>query len=75
MILFNGLYYRGVWKIPFEKDENSVFYKSSTEKVSVPMMKSFGKFKTGPLPGLDSVAVELPYEVLNNKYIDDSSAS
>ncbi|XP_077289202.1 uncharacterized protein LOC143913346 isoform X2 [Arctopsyche grandis] len=62
MILFNGLYFRGSWKVPFSKADSDVFYRSTSEKKTVPMIKASGSFKTGSLPGLDSVAVELPYE-------------
>lgn len=64
MILFNGLYFRGSWKIPFSKVNSDVFYRSAAEKKTVPMMKASGTFRTGSLPGLDSEAVELPYEVI-----------
>lgn len=64
MILFNGLYFRGSWKIPFSKANSDVFYRSVAEKKTVPMMTTSGTFKMGSLPGLDSEAVELPYEVI-----------
>lgn len=63
MILFNGLYFRGSWKTPFKNIASDTFYKSETEKKSVLMMEAKGTFKTGSLPGLDSIAVEIPYEV------------
>ncbi|KAJ2954834.1 hypothetical protein O0L34_g3149 [Tuta absoluta] len=62
MIIFNGMYFRGSWKQPFEIVEPGTFYKSPTEKKQVPMMKTKGVFKTGSLPGLDSTAIELPYD-------------
>ncbi|KAG7309168.1 hypothetical protein JYU34_005089 [Plutella xylostella] len=62
MIIFNGMYFRGAWKKPFEKVENGVFYKSATEKRSVPMMKTCGSFRTGAMPDLDSEVIELPYD-------------
>ncbi|XP_049886137.1 serine protease inhibitor 3/4 [Pectinophora gossypiella] len=61
MIIFNGMYFRGSWKQPFEIVESGTFYKSNTEKKQVTMMKTKGTFKTGSLPGLDSTAIELPY--------------
>lgn len=63
MIIFNGLYFRGSWKQAFDVMEPGVFYKSNTEKKQVPMMKTRGTFKTGFLPGLDSEAIQLPYDV------------
>ncbi|XP_064292670.1 uncharacterized protein LOC128678492 [Plodia interpunctella] len=62
MIIFNGMYFRGSWKHPFDSVENGVFYKSSTEKKQVPMMKARGAYRTGFLPGLDSEAIQLPYD-------------
>lgn len=57
------MYFRGSWKKPFDVVEPGMFYKSNTLKKQVPMMKTIGIFKTGPLPGLDSTAIELPYDV------------
>lgn len=68
MIIFNGMYFRGSWKHPFDVVEPGTFYKSNTEKKQVPMMKTKGTFKTGSLPGLDSTAIELPYDVSENSY-------
>ncbi|CAH2054609.1 unnamed protein product, partial [Iphiclides podalirius] len=62
MIIFNGMYFRGSWKQPFEVVEPGVFYKSNTDKKQVPMMKTTGTFKTTPLPDLDSEAILLPYD-------------
>ncbi|CAG4955357.1 unnamed protein product [Parnassius apollo] len=62
MIIFNGMYFRGSWKQPFEVVEPGVFYKSNTEKKQVPMMKATGTFKTSSLPDLDSEAILLPYD-------------
>lgn len=63
MIIFNGMYFRGSWKQPFEVVEPGVFYKSNTVKKQVPMMKTTGTFKTSSLPDLDSEALMLPYDV------------
>lgn len=57
------MYFRGSWKQPFDVVEPGTFYKSNTEKKQVPMMKTTGVFKTGSLPGLDSTAIEFPYDV------------
>ncbi|KAI8437670.1 hypothetical protein MSG28_011919 [Choristoneura fumiferana] len=62
MIIFNGMYFRGAWKQPFEKVESAMFYTSNTEKKQVQMMSTKGIFRTGSLPGLDSSAIELPYD-------------
>lgn len=63
MIIFNGMYFRGSWKHPFENVEYGTFYTSNTEKKQALMMKTKGIFKTGSVPGLDSTAIELPYDV------------
>ncbi|XP_059058785.1 serpin B12 [Achroia grisella] len=62
MLIFNGLYFRGSWKQPFDIVEPGVFYKSSTEKKQVPMMKGRGVYRTASLPSLDSEAIQLPYD-------------
>ncbi|VVC95125.1 alpha-1-antitrypsin homolog [Leptidea sinapis] len=62
MILFNGMYFRGSWKKPFDTIESGLFYKSNTEKKQVKMMKTSGRFLTGELPDLDSEALLLPYD-------------
>lgn len=61
MIIFNGLYFRGSWKYSVDAVEPGVFYKSSSEKKQVPMMKIKGVFRTAFLPELDSEAVQIPY--------------
>lgn len=63
MIIFNGMYFRGSWKKPFDVIEPGLFYKSSSEKKQVMMMKTRGVFLTGSLPELDSEALLLPYDV------------
>ncbi|XP_021198930.2 plasminogen activator inhibitor 2, macrophage [Helicoverpa armigera] len=62
MIIFNGMYFRGSWKTPFDFVEPGVFYKSNTEKKQVTMMKARGTYKTGSLPELDAEAIKLPYD-------------
>lgn len=62
MIIFNGMYFRGSWKTPFEIVEPGLFYRSNNEKKQVSMMKTRGSFKTGSLPELDAEAIKLPYD-------------
>ncbi|CAH2095255.1 unnamed protein product [Euphydryas editha] len=62
MLIFNGMYFRGSWKKPFDKVEPGVFYKSNNVKTQIPMMKTRGTFKTSSLPDLDSEAILLPYD-------------
>lgn len=63
MIIFNGMYFRGSWKHPFDVVEPGIFYMSSSEKKQVTMMKARRVFKTAFLPELDSEAVTIPYDV------------
>lgn len=66
MIIFNGFYFRGVWKVPFKlskEDETRSFYKTPTEKKQVSMMQTSGDFSIGSIQELDAQALELPYEV------------
>ncbi|CAG2063129.1 unnamed protein product, partial [Timema podura] len=65
MIVFNALYYRGSWATPFSgqrADLPNQFYKSDTEKITVPTMHVQDTFNIGLIPDLDSVAIELPYK-------------
>lgn len=65
MIIFNGLYYKGEWEVPFEKkpaDNSRVFYKSENEKIFVSTIHSQGLFYSGEITNLDCKAIELPYK-------------
>lgn len=62
MIIFNGMYFRGSWKQPFDVVDTGVFYKSNTEKKQVPLMKTKGLLQIASLPELDAEAIKLPYD-------------
>lgn len=65
MIIFNGLYYKGDWEIPFEKkpaDQSRPFYVSEKDKVLVPSIHSQGMYHSGDISHLDSKAIVLPYK-------------
>ncbi|CAB3233602.1 unnamed protein product [Arctia plantaginis] len=62
MLIFNGMYFRGSWKQPFDIIDSGVFYKSNTEKKQVTMMKTKGRFQVASLPELDAEAIKLPYD-------------
>ncbi|XP_075984630.1 serpin 100A [Anticarsia gemmatalis] len=62
MIIFNGMYFRGSWKKPFDIIDTGAFYKSNTEKKTVTMMRTQGNFEIASLPELDSEAIKLPYD-------------
>ncbi|PNF27054.1 hypothetical protein B7P43_G10403 [Cryptotermes secundus] len=61
LLIFNGMYFKGTWATPF-RDQKDSFYKSDSEKSTVTMMNTKGKFRVGNVPELDSVAIELPYK-------------
>lgn len=66
LILFNGLYFHGMWAIPFQQLRHSpdnVFYTSENEKVNVKMMRSRGLYRYAEIKHLNAQALELPYEV------------
>jgi serine protease inhibitor len=63
MLVFNGLYFKGTWATPFERQEEDSFYRSDSEKSTVTMMNTQGNFRVGNVPELDSMAIELPYKV------------
>lgn len=63
MLIFNGLYFKGSWQVPFQnKQTEDAFYISQTDKKSVKMIYSVGKFFSGEIPDLDSVALKIPYK-------------
>uniref|UniRef100_A0A1B0CNT0 Serpin domain-containing protein n=2 Tax=Lutzomyia longipalpis TaxID=7200 RepID=A0A1B0CNT0_LUTLO len=69
MLLFNGLYFRGSWGIPFQQlrsDPEDVFYCSEAEKKVVTMMRSRGNFRYANCAKYSSQVIELPYE--NDRY-------
>lgn len=64
MLAFNGLYFQGRWAVPFRRSQKTeAFYKSDSQKMQIPMMEVKGKFSMGKIAALDSMAIELPYEV------------
>lgn len=66
LILFNGLYFHGMWATPFQQLRHSpdnVFYTSESEKVNVKMMSSRGLYRFAEIKHLNAQALELPYEV------------
>lgn len=69
MLLFNGLYYKGNWAIPFQQlrsDTENVFYTSDSEKIPVKMMRARGFYKIAECKNLKATAIDLPYD--NERY-------
>jgi serine protease inhibitor len=63
ILVFNGMYFKGTWTTPFVDQKKDSFYKSDSEKSTVTMMSTRGKFGVGNVAELDSTAIELPYKV------------
>lgn len=64
MLVFNGLYFRGYWKTPFQyKQGEEPFYKSTNEKIMTKMIYTVGQFRVGRIEQLDSVVLCMPYKV------------
>ncbi|XP_036324595.1 serpin B13-like [Rhagoletis pomonella] len=69
MLLFNGLYYAGLWAKTFSpvvSDEDSFFFMTAEDAMKAPMMQTKGKFHVAELDYLNAKAFCLPYE--NKKY-------
>ncbi|KAG4070245.1 hypothetical protein HA402_003935 [Bradysia odoriphaga] len=69
MLLFNGLYYKGNWAIPFQQlrsDTENVFYTSDSEKIPVKMMRARGFYRIAECKNLKATAIDLPYD--NERY-------
>ncbi|KAJ9580163.1 hypothetical protein L9F63_004180 [Diploptera punctata] len=62
ILVFNAMYFKGNWAVPFTRQKIDSFYKSDSEKSTVTMMGTQGTFRAGSIPDLDSVAIELPYQ-------------
>uniref|UniRef100_W8BGQ0 Serpin B13 n=1 Tax=Ceratitis capitata TaxID=7213 RepID=W8BGQ0_CERCA len=69
MLLFNGLYFAGLWAKPFTKisaDEDNFFFMTAEDATKVPMMQTKGTFHVAELEHLNAKVLCLPYE--NKKY-------
>lgn len=65
MLLFNGLYFRGNWAIPFsEIKDDQFFFMTSEDAVKTPMLHARGKFYTAELENLNAKVLCIPYEVM-----------
>lgn len=65
MLLFNGLFFRGNWAVPFmelRNDETRQF-NAPTQKQDIKFMMTHGNFKYAEIPEENLVAIELPYKV------------
>ncbi|XP_039971367.1 serine protease inhibitor 88Ea, partial [Bactrocera tryoni] len=69
MLLFNGLYFAGLWAQPFTKlssEDESFFFMTAEDAMKVPMMETMGTFHVAELKNLNAKVICLPYE--NKKY-------
>ncbi|XP_055840329.1 serine protease inhibitor 42Dd-like [Episyrphus balteatus] len=64
VILVNAIYFKGKWKIPFNKDmtRKSNFWISKCKSVKVDTIYGSEHFKYGVFPELNATAVEMPYK-------------
>lgn len=66
MLLFNGLYFAGLWAQPFTKlssEEDSFFFMTAEDAIKAPMMETQGTFHIAELEHLNAKVICLPYEV------------
>ncbi|XP_054746168.1 uncharacterized protein LOC129250576 [Anastrepha obliqua] len=69
MLLFNGLYYAGLWAQSFTpqiSNEENFFFMTAEDAMKAPMMQTKGKFHIAELEHLDAKVFCLPYQ--NKKY-------
>lgn len=66
MLLANALYFKGLWRHPFNRSSTFVepFFTADGRSTWIPMMHGFGTFQAGILDNLGAKAVFLPYQVL-----------
>lgn len=71
MLLFNGLYYRGLWATPFvtQPDNEEFFFMTSEDAMKATMIHAKGNFQTADLEHLNAKVICLPYEVSQIAYI------
>lgn len=65
MLLFNGLYFRGNWAMPFGelKSNQEKHFNALSGKQDIKFMTTCGSFKYAEIPTKKLIAVELPYKV------------
>ncbi|OON21359.1 serine proteinase inhibitor, partial [Opisthorchis viverrini] len=63
MTIVNTVYFKGLWKLQFDKQmtSNGLFHRIDGSAVEVPMMKARNYFPYQDLPELQAVAVKLPF--------------
>jgi len=65
LVLVNAIYFKGLWKTPFEKKNtrNDNFFAQPNSPKVVPTMHMQANLLTGNLDALDSRWLQLPFEV------------
>ncbi|KAK0097140.1 hypothetical protein PV326_003145 [Microctonus aethiopoides] len=63
-ILINALYFKGLWKYPFDiqHTENKIFHLTKDTYKQVPTMKNKHRYTYGELAELESKFIEIPYK-------------
>jgi serpin B len=65
MLLVNAIYFKGLWRYPFNEKETKegVFYMTPTQSVTVPFMTMERELYWSESVELDSAILRLPYMV------------
>jgi serine protease inhibitor len=69
MLLFNGLYFRGNWAMPFMelRSNEEKYFNAISGKQDIKFMMTCGSFKYTEIPSKKLIAIELPYKVRTRK--------
>lgn len=66
MLLANAIYFKGIWRYPFPKNETCIggFYPTPTIKIYLPYMVATNSFYFFESPTLEAKILRLPYKVI-----------
>lgn len=72
MLLANAIYFKGIWRYPFPKNETCIggFYPTPSIKIYLPYMVATNSFYFFESPALEAKILRLPYKVI---YLINSS--
>lgn len=65
LLMANALYFKGLWRIPFPRNQTSYggFYITPSRTVTVPYMYNYGRYYYFESNELDAKILRLPYKV------------